>query len=84
MNTVQTMIHAPDPPLKIEREYTIGGHEYILIEGVRYDAGYFRAFANPETDVLYAVQRDDDTVKLTIVRDEREAEKFFEEVRNGL
>lgn len=82
-SAVQTMVYMPDPPLRIEREYSISGHEFILIEGVRYDASYFRTFAHPDTDVLFAVRRDGDTVVLSIIRNAQEAAKFFEEIGRG-
>lgn len=79
MNTLIKQIqHAPVEPLRIEREFE-SGREIIVIEGVRYDADYFRVFAHPETDVLYQVRRDDETVVLTIVRDVEEAKEFFNE-----
>lgn len=71
--------HVAQPPLRIERELA-GGREFILIEGVRYDADYFRTFAHPETDVLYAVRSHDDTVVLTIIHNADEAQQFFEEM----
>ncbi|NUQ86374.1 MAG: hypothetical protein HUU11_16840 [Anaerolineales bacterium] len=80
MGAVQSMPYVPDPPLRIEREYTLNGRETIIIEGVRYDPAYFRTFAHPDTYVLYSVQRRDDMVMLTIIRNEDEAQKFFEEV----
>ena len=77
---VQAMTHTPEPPLQIEREYTPQGREVIVIEGVRYDAEYFRTFSQPETDVLYAVRQDEDgAVKLTVIRNRVEAAIFFDE-----
>ena len=43
--------HQPVQPLGIERDWH-SGREVIIIEGVRYDADYFRTFSHPETDVL--------------------------------
>jgi hypothetical protein len=74
------MPHIEQKPLSIEREYTQEGNEIIVIEGVRYDADYFRAFAHPETDVLYQVMRDGEgVVKLTVIQTLDEARKFFEQ-----
>lgn len=54
------------------------GREAIVIEGVKYDAEYFRTFAHPDTDVLYAVRRDGDQVWLTVIRNVEEAKAFFD------
>lgn len=79
-NMIQTMQHIEQKPLSIEREYTPEGNEIIVIEGVRYDADYFRAFAHPETDVLYQVMRDGEgVVKLTVIQTLDEAREFFEQ-----
>lgn len=79
-NMIQPMPHVEQKPLSIEREYTPEGNEIIVIEGVRYDADYFRAFAHPETDLLYQVVRDSEgVVKLTIIRTLDEARVFFEQ-----
>lgn len=78
-SNVKNLQHVAQPPLSIERELAVG-REYILIEGVRYDADYFRTFAHPETDVLYAVRSHDDTVVLTIIHNTDEAQQFFEEM----
>lgn len=83
MSAVQTMVHMPDPPLKIEREYTLGGRETIIIEGVRYDAEYFRTFQHPNMDALYAVERRDDMVMLTMIRNAEDARRFFEEIASA-
>lgn len=84
MNTlIKPMPHVTQEPLRIEREYMFQGREHILIEGVRYDADYFRTFAHPDTDVLYAVRRDGDRVWLTIIRNAEEAQRFFEEIGQG-
>lgn len=78
-SSVKPMAHVTQVPLRIEREYTLQGQEMILIEGVRYDAEYFRTFAHPDTDVLYAVTREEDgVVKLTEVRNRVEAAEFFD------
>lgn len=79
-NLINPMPHVEQKPLSIEREYTLQGREIIVIEGVRYDAEYFRTFACPETDVLYAVVRDEDAVHLTVIRTPEEAKEFFENV----
>jgi len=79
MSTVKTLIHAPEPPLQIEREF-VGGKEIIVIEGVNYEADYFRTFSHPETDVLYQVQRVDDFVRLTVIETREQADEFFNEV----
>lgn len=84
MSAVQKMVYMPEPPLKIEREYAPNGREMIIIEGVRYDAAYFRTFAHPEPDVLYAVQKLDEAVMMTVIRDADEAQRFFEEIASGL
>lgn len=78
-NLIKPMPHVEVRPLSIEREYTMQGHEVIIIEGVRYDAEYFRTFAHPETDVLYAVCRDEDQVRLTIIQTPEQATEFFNE-----
>lgn len=76
---IKTLPHAPNEPLRIEREFE-DGREIILIEGVRYDADYFRVFSHPETDVLYSVVRgEDDVVRLTVIYNRVEAEHFFDE-----
>ena len=77
-SNVKNLQHVAQPPLSIERELA-GGREFILIEGVRYDADYFRTFSHPETDVLYAVRRDEETVVLTVIQTPEEASEFFEE-----
>ena len=80
-NRIKTLPHAPVEPLRIERDFTFG-NEIIVIEGVRYDAEYFRTFAYPETDVLYAVRRDDDNVVLTTIRNMDDAAEFFNEEKS--
>lgn len=74
---VKKIQHVAQKPLSIEREITLGG-EVIIIEGVRYDADYFRTFSHPETDVLYAVRRDEDTVILTVIQTPEQASEFFD------
>lgn len=82
-NMIQPMPHVEQKPLSIEREYTPAGNELIVIEGVHYDADYFRTFAHPETDVLYRVERDSEgVVKLTIIHSVEEAREFFEQNGN--
>lgn len=76
-SNVKPMTHAVERPLVIERDYAQQGNEIIVIEGVKYDADYFRAFAHPDTDVLYAVRRDEDRVWLTVIRNAEEAKAYF-------
>lgn len=76
---IKPMPHVDVPPLRIERDYP-SGREVIVIEGVHYDAEYFRTFAHPETNVLYQVQRRDDAVWLTTIQNEEQAKEFFENV----
>lgn len=78
-NFIKQLPHVPAEPLRIEREFEYG-REIIVIEGVRYDADYFRTFSHPETDVLYSVVRgEDDVVKLTVIHNRVEAAEFFDE-----
>lgn len=78
MNLIKPLPHQPNPPLSIERDMSFG-RERIIIEGVQYDADYFRTFSYPETDILYSVVRDEDgVVKLTCIRTTEEAKEFFE------
>lgn len=75
---IKNLKHVPNEPLRIEREFE-NGREIIVIEGVRFDADYFRVFSHPETDVLYSVVRgDDDVVKLTVISNRVEAAEFFD------
>ena len=76
---IKTLVHAPEPPLQIEREF-VNGREIIVIEGVNYEADYFRMFSHPETDVLYQVQRVEDFVRLTVIETREQADEFFDEV----
>lgn len=72
--------HAKEEPLKIARWWE-HGVEKIIIEGVVYDAAYFRTFSHPETDVLYSVVRDDDgVVCLTVIDSLEKAQEFFEAI----
>lgn len=82
-NLIKQIPHVEVRPLSIEREYTMQGREIIVIEGVSYDADYFRTFAHPETDVLYAVCRNEDQVRLTIIQTSEQATEFFEKVMGG-
>jgi hypothetical protein len=82
-NAVKLMVFAPEPPLQIVRDYDESGHEFIIIEGVRYDADYFRKFSHPETDVLYSVSRVEDVVCLTTVETREQAVQFFDEVERA-
>jgi hypothetical protein len=77
-SNVKKLAHVAQPPLSIERDYTMEGREVIIIEGVRYDADYFRTFAHPDTDVLYTVWRDEDVVVLTLIQTPEEAIEFFD------
>lgn len=76
-SNVKNYPHVAQMPLQIERDYTLQGREVIIIEGVRYDADYFRTFSHPETDVLYAVRRDGDQVWLTVIRNAEDAKAYF-------
>lgn len=84
MNNLITQIaHAEEPPLRIEREF-LDGREFVRIEGVLYEADYFREFAQPNVDVLYAIRRDDEgAVGMFLIENAAAAEAFFEEVLNG-
>ena len=80
---IKQVAHQAEVPLSIERDWN-NGHEIIIIEGVKYDAEYFRMFAHPEADVLYAVKRiAEDVVCLTVVRTVEEAKIFFDETGQG-
>lgn len=80
MNSLIKQIqHVEQKPLSIEREYNPFGREIIVIEGVRYDSDYFRTFAHPDTDVLYAVRREEEMVVLTVIQTLEEAKEFFDE-----
>jgi len=79
-NLIKPMPHVAERPLSIEREYTMQGHEIIVIEGVKYDADYFRTFAHPDTDVLYAVRREDEMVVLTVIPTVEVAKEFFDQL----
>ena len=81
---IKQLPHQVKAPLSIERDISTG-HEIIIIEGVKYDADYFRTFAYPETDVLYAVRNlVDEVVCLTVVRTVEEADEFFKEIKDGI
>ena len=82
-SNIKQLPHQVKAPLSIERDISMG-HEIIIIEGVKYDADYFRTFAYPETDVLYAVRNlVDEVVCLTVVRTVEEAKIFFGETGQG-
>lgn len=82
-SNIKTLPHQVKAPLSIERDISMG-HEIIIIEGVRYDADYFRMFAHPEADVLYAVKKDaEGVVCLTIIPTAEEAKEFFNEIGQG-
>lgn len=83
-SNIKTLPHQVKAPLSIERDISMG-HEIIIIEGVKYDADYFRMFAYPEADVLYAVKRlAEDVVCSTVVRTVEEADEFFKEIKDGI
>ena len=83
-SNIKQLPHQVKAPLSIERDIS-AGHEIIIIEGVKYDAEYFRMFATPEADVLYAVKRlAEDVVCLTVVRTVEEADEFFKEIKDGI
>lgn len=83
-SNIKQLPHQVKAPLSIERDISTG-HEIIIIEGVKYDAEYFRMFATPEADVLYAVKRlAEDVVCLTVVRTVEEADEFFKEIKDGI
>ena len=83
-SNIEQLPHQVKDPLSIERDIS-AGHEIIIIEGVKYDAEYFRMFATPEADVLYAVKRlAEDVVCLTVVRTVEEADEFFKEIKDGI
>ena len=82
-SNIKQLPHQVKAPLSIERDISMG-HEIIIIEGMKYDADYFRTFAYPETDVLYAVRNlVDEVVCLTVVRTVEEAKIFFDEIGQG-
>ena len=73
---IKEVKHVAVEPVRIERE-----HNYVIvIEGVRYAAELFRVFANPDADLLYALERRDDQVVVTPIRNANEAEAFFDDV----
>ena len=75
---IKELPHQPEAPLSIERDMTLGG-EIIIIEGVSYDADYFRTFSHPNINILYSVVRDErGVVVLTCIRTLEEAKQFFE------
>ena len=82
-SNIKQLPHQAKAPLSIERDISTG-REIIIIEGVKYDAEYFRMFATPEADVLYAVKKlAEDVVCLTVVRTVEEAKIFFDEIGQG-
>lgn len=77
---IKQVAYQEKKPVSIERE----DNDVIVIEGVKYDGDYFRTFGAPDTDVLYAVQRlDEGCVRLVIINNVEDAEKFFEEISNA-
>jgi hypothetical protein len=73
--------HVSVEPVQVERVYP----DRLKIAGVLYDGDYFRTFGAPDTNVLYAVVRDDDgCVCLTVIDSVEKAKEFFEEVENAI
>jgi len=70
---IQEVEHEPKKPVSIERE----PNDVVVIEGVRYAADLFRIFANPDVNLLYALQRDGDRVVVKVIRNGGEALGFF-------
>ena len=69
--------HELKKPVSVERIHP----DKLAINGVHYDGDYFRTFANPETDVLYAVRKDEDgCVRLVVIDSLEKAMDFFEEI----
>lgn len=67
-------------PVSIERDMA-SGREIIVIEGVRFDADYFRFMATPNEDYLYAISsREDGSVWFDTIHNVAEAENFFDRV----
>lgn len=80
---IKQVAHQAEVLLSIERDWN-NGHEIIIIEGVKYDADFFRMNAMPSDDVLYAVhKRDDGVVIVTVIRDVESAKIFFDEIGQG-
>jgi len=74
---IKPLAHVSKQPVSVERVHP----DRILIEGVLFDGDYFREIGYPKTDVLYMVRKDlDGCVCLTVIRDEFEAKKFFEQL----
>lgn len=72
--------HEPKKPVSVERIHP----DMLAINGVHFDGDYFRTFANPETDVLYAVRKDEDgCVRLVVIDSLEKAMQFFEEIWQG-
>lgn len=77
--SVKQVAHQAVRPVSIERDIP----DIVVIEGVRYAGDLFRRFSMPESDVLYAVRRDDQgSVTLTVIRNIEQAEHFFKEVNH--
>jgi hypothetical protein len=73
---IKTVAHEKKTPVRIERDY----NDVIIIEGVKYAGDLFREFTMPNSDVLYAIQRDaNGSVVLTTIKSADEAKTFFEE-----
>lgn len=70
---IQEVEHESKRPVSIERE----PNDVVVIEGVRYAAELFRVFANPDANLLYALQRHDDQVVVTLIRNPQDALSFF-------
>ena len=72
---IKPLPHVSVEPVQVERVYP----DRLTIAGVLYDGEYFRTFSHPETDVLYAVRRDEDgCVCLTVIDSLEKAMSFFE------
>ena len=77
---IKQLPHISKEPVSVVREHP----DRLVIDGVRYDGDYFRTFAHPETDVLYAVRRDEDgVVCLTVIDCLEKAVEFFNEIGQG-
>jgi hypothetical protein len=74
-NNIKQVVHEKKTPVRIERDFG----DVIIIEGVKYAGDMFREFAIPNSDVLYAVRRDEfGSVALTTIRSLDEAKSFFD------
>jgi len=77
---IKSLPHVSVEPVSVVREHP----DRLVINGVRYDGDYFRTFAHPATDVLYAVRMDEDgCVCLTVIDCLEKAVEFFKEIGQG-